>query len=70
MAATGIQPGPSLASPQAAEDTDLIEPEWVDAVKKVMAQYSDDPYNMAQAMTKLREDYLTKRYGRHIEAAE
>jgi len=62
--------GMGSVAPLAADDTDLIEPEWVDAVKKLMAQFRDDPYKLAQAMTTLREDYLMKRYSRHIESTE
>lgn len=68
--ASGQAVVPGAAMPQAAEDNDLIEPEWVAAVKKLMTDYHDDPYNLSQALTQLREDYLMKRYGRHIENAD
>jgi hypothetical protein len=56
--------------PQAAADADLIEDEWVAAVKKVIEQYRGDPYNQSQAMTLLRADYLKKRYNKDIKVPE
>jgi hypothetical protein len=56
--------------PQTAADTDLIEDEWVAAVKKVIEQYREDPYNQSKAMTLLRADYLKKRYNKDIKVPE
>ena len=57
-------------TPAVAEDNDMIEQEWVAAVKKTLEQYKDDPYLLSRAMTTLRQDYLQKRYGRTVEAAK
>jgi len=57
-------------APVAAEDSDIIEQEWVAAVKRTLEQYKDDPYALSQAMTALRQDYLQKRYGRTVESAK
>lgn len=56
--------------PVAAEDSDMIEQEWVAAVKRTLEQYKHDPYMLSRAMTALRQDYLLKRYGRTVEAAK
>jgi hypothetical protein len=56
--------------PQVAADVDLIEDEWVTAVKKVIEQYRGDPYNQTKAMTLLRADYLKKRYNKDIKVPE
>ncbi len=58
------------ASPQAAQDLDLIEDEWVAAVKNVMHTYHNDPYSLAGALSELRRDYLSKRYDRNLKAAD
>jgi len=58
------------STPVAADDNDIIEQEWVAAVKRTLEQYKDDPYALSQAMTSLRQDYLQKRYGRSVEAAK
>jgi hypothetical protein len=57
-------------APVVAEDSDIIEQEWVAAVKRTLEQFRDDPYSLSRAMTALRQDYLQKRYGRTVEAAK
>ncbi len=50
----------------AAKDDDLIEKEWVDKAKKILAETKDDPYRREQAINKLQIEYVRKRYGRII----
>jgi hypothetical protein len=56
--------------PQVASDADLIEDEWVAAVKKVIEEYQGDPYSQSKAMTLLRADYMKKRYNKDIKIPE
>ncbi|HEU4830807.1 MAG TPA: hypothetical protein VFS65_01395 [Candidatus Saccharimonadales bacterium] len=56
--------------PLVANDDDLIEKEWVDRAKKIVEETKDDPYRQEQAVSKLQVDYLKKRYGRELGAAE
>lgn len=58
------------ASPLAASDEDLIEKEWVDKAKKIIAETKDDPHRREQEVGKLQLDYLKKRYGRELGATE
>lgn len=53
--------GPTLAA-----DDDLIEKEWVDKAKKIIAETKDDPYRREQEVSKLQADYLRKRYGKEL----
>lgn len=53
-------------NPVIAADDDLIEKEWVDKAKKIIAETRDDPYRREQEVSKLQADYLRKRYGREI----
>lgn len=53
-------------SPMGASDDDLIEKEWVEKAKKIVAETRDDPYRREQAVGKLQKDYLMKRYGREL----
>jgi hypothetical protein len=53
--------GPSIAS-----DDDLIEKEWVDKAKKIIAATQNDPYRREQEVNKLQVDYLRKRYGKEL----
>lgn len=53
-------------TPQVAADDDLIEKEWVDKAKKVVAETKDDPYERERAVGKLQVEYLRKRYGKEL----
>lgn len=57
-------------SPIVAADEDLIEKEWVDKAKKVIAETKDDPYRRELEVKRLQLDYVKKRYGKSIGAAD
>lgn len=57
---------PVTDPPSVANDDDLIEKEWVDKAKKVIADTKDDPYRREQEVSRLQADYLAKRYGRRL----
>ena len=65
---TGTQP--STDAPLVANDDDLIEKEWVDKAKKIIAETKDDPHRREQEVGKLQADYLKKRYGKELGATE
>lgn len=52
--------------PLVANDDDLIEKEWVDHAKRIIAVTKDDPYRREKEISKLQVDYIQKRYGRKI----
>lgn len=54
-------PGPMVAA-----DEDLIEKEWVDKAKKIVAETHNDPHQREEAVNQLQRDYLKKRYGREL----
>ena len=54
------------SSPLTAKDDDLIEKEWVDKAKKIVAETRDDPYRREEAVSQLQKDYQNKRYGRDL----
>ena len=58
------------AGPVLASDDDLIEKEWVDKAKKIIADTQNDPYRREQEVTKLQIDYLRKRYGKELGTAD
>lgn len=62
----------SLASdsPDIASDDELIEKEWVNKAKKVIAETKDDPYRREQEVSRLQSDYLLKRYGRELGSSQ
>ncbi len=53
-------------TPLVAADDDLIEKEWVDKAKKIIAETKDEPYRREQEVKKLQIEYVRKRYGRVI----
>jgi hypothetical protein len=57
------------SNPVVAGDEDVIEKEWVDKAKKIIADTRDDPYKREKAVAELQDDYLRKRYGREPGAA-
>jgi len=57
-------------TPSVAKDDDLIEKEWVDKAKKIVAETRDNPYQREEEVNKLQIDYLKKRYGRELGVAE
>lgn len=61
-----VKAAPKDNSPMSASDEDLIEKEWVDKAKKIVAQTRDDPYTQEKEVSKLQADYLKKRYGKEI----
>lgn len=56
----------SQTNPVAANDDDVIEKEWVDRAKQVIAQTKNDPFTREKALGELQRDYLMKRYGKQI----
>jgi len=71
-------PVPALAAPTSAsqtnnliaDDSDLIEKEWVDKAKAIVAQTKDDPHLQNQEITKVKTDYLKKRYNKDIKLSD
>lgn len=55
-------------TPTVAADSDLIEKEWVDKAKKIVADTKDNPHKREEEVGRLQRDYLKKRYGKEIGA--
>ena len=53
-------------NPAIAADDDLIEKEWVEKAKKVIAETRHDPHLQEREVSKLQADYLQKRYGKSV----
>lgn len=53
-------------NPPVAEDSDLIEKEWVEKAKQVVEETKHDPYLQGKEVSKLQADYLKKRYGKTV----
>lgn len=57
------------SAPMIAGDDDLIEKEWVDQAKRIIAETRDDPHRREREVGRLQADYLKKRYGKDLGAA-
>ena len=57
---------PSDDAPAEAADEDLIEKEWVDKAKQIIAETKEDPHEREKEVGKLQVDYLKKRYGKDL----
>lgn len=53
-------------APLVAADDELIEKEWVDKAKKIVAKTKDNPYQQEKEVSRLQADYLKKRYGKEV----
>ncbi len=61
---------PSIPMPQIADDADLIEKEWIVKAKQIVEQTAKDPYRQNKEMSKVKADYLKKRYNKDLKVAE
>jgi hypothetical protein len=53
-------------SGMSASDADLIEKQWVNRAKAIVAQTQDDPYKQKKEMGKVKADYIKKRFNKTI----
>ncbi len=56
--------------PLIADDADLIEKEWVEKAKQIVDNTRHDPYSQNKQLTKVKADYLKKRYNKDIKLDE
>lgn len=49
-------------TPKIAEDTDIIEKEWVRAAEKIIENTKNNPHERDDQVSGLRKDYKNKRY--------
>lgn len=59
-----------VVNPTTASDDDIIEKEWVNKAKKVVADTKGNPYLREKEVSKLQADYLQKRYGKQVKIPE
>jgi hypothetical protein len=65
-----IAPATPAAAPLAADDADLIEKEWVEKAKAIVASTRHDPHIQNRELNKFKADYLQKRYNKTIKVDE
>ena len=60
----------SVVVPNAADDQDLIEKEWVAKAKQIVEKTRNDPYQQSKELTVFKSDYIQKRYNKTIRMSE
>lgn len=60
----------SIPIPSEAEDSDLIEKEWVERAKEIVEHTRDNPYEQQKALSLMKADYMKKRYNRDVKVSE
>jgi hypothetical protein len=69
------QPGQSIVptgdssdelSVKDSKEIESIDKEWVDKAKKIIAQTQEDPFEQKRAMSKVKADYIKKRFNKTI----
>lgn len=53
-----------------ANNVDLIEKEWVDKAKHIVAKTQDDPFVQKNEISKVKAEYIQKRFKKTIKADE
>lgn len=60
----------SLSTPAKADDTDLIEKEWVMKAKQIVDKNKEDPYRQTNEINRFKADYVKKRYNKDIKVTD
>jgi hypothetical protein len=63
-------PQSAAGMPTIADDTDLIEKEWVVKAKEIVERTKHDPYQQNKEVERVKADYLKKRYNKDIKVTE
>lgn len=53
-----------------AEDVDLIEKAWVEKAKAIVQSTEGDPFNQNKQLSKVKAEYIKKRYDKDIRVGE
>lgn len=67
---TAQQSSTTIATASTADDVDLIEKEWVEKAKSIVAKTFNDPYLQNKAFGNLRSEYMKKRFGKTIKTED
>jgi hypothetical protein len=62
--------GSPISAHLTAEDAELIEKAWVDKAKEIVERTRHDPYIQNREITKMKADYMKKRYNKDIRIPE
>jgi len=67
----GPQPMPQFADDgMDADDVDLIEKSWVEKAKNIVSETMGNPHSQSVEITKMKADYIKKRYNKELKGNE
>lgn len=58
-----------IPTPEEAADADLIEKEWVLKAKQIVEHTAEDPFSQQEELSKMKADYMKKRYNKDLGTA-
>lgn len=53
-----------------ADDSDLIEKEWVERAKVIIEKTKDNPHQQNAAISRVKAEYVKKRYNKELKVSE
>jgi O-acetylhomoserine/O-acetylserine sulfhydrylase-like pyridoxal-dependent enzyme len=53
-----------------ADDVDLIEKSWVEKAKNIVSETMGNPHSQSVEITKMKADYIKKRYNKELKGNE
>ncbi|MEO7364061.1 MAG: hypothetical protein ABIV43_00965 [Candidatus Saccharimonadales bacterium] len=65
-----VQTTTNIVVPATADDSDLIEKEWVSKAKQLVDKTRMDPHQQSEMLTHLKNDYMQKRYNKSLKLSE
>jgi len=67
----GHQPMPQFGDDgMDADDVDLIEKSWVEKAKNIVSETMGNPHSQSVEITKMKADYIKKRYNKELKGNE
>jgi hypothetical protein len=56
----------AVPTPQIADDVDLIEKEWIEKAKSIVAKTKADPHAQNQELNQVKADYIKQRFNKEL----
>ncbi len=63
-------PPPSQPQEEEAGDVDIIEKTWIEKAKKIVDQTSADPFEQQKMLSKVKAEYIKKRFNKDIKISD
>ena len=67
---TDVSKATNSSTPSVADDSDLIEKEWVQKAKEIISKTQSNPYQQSKELSIFKADYMQKRYNKILKLSE